>query len=415
MELLAALVVIFYRVLSPLAPFLLPALGLLSLVRGVRLRKRGAEGARKWFVAAAIFLLVGLGVCVARAPGPYHPLPPSFSGNTTELAHTQVVPTLDTPMEEGKNVIWCASFPIAWKKLQNGLAKGPVKVDGADEVCARLNAAPDPAPDVPQGACYATAGWVDKGIIDTIHKAMAAQFPDAPPPEFPGIAENSFLTYSYLHTAMKFPIPYFDAREPLAFTDSAGQTADIRSFGVREEDEYAYKRLRGQPLVLLRDEEHPPNTFALDLCRDSEEVQIVAACMEPKETLAATLTLLEERMAAEPVTWGQHLDPLDTLLVPDIVFNLTHHFSELENRVIGNPALKGQRMDCVQQDIAFRLDRSGVELWSQTKIYCRPAPIHYHFDRPFLVYLKKRGTERPFFVMWVDNAELLQPWELRGE
>jgi hypothetical protein len=29
------------------------------------------------------------------------------------------------------------------------------------------------------------------------------------------------------------------------------------------------------------------------------------------------------------------------------------------------------------------------------------------FDRPFLVYMQKRGAEQPFFVMWVDNAELL--------
>jgi hypothetical protein len=27
--------------------------------------------------------------------------------------------------------------------------------------------------------------------------------------------------------------------------------------------------------------------------------------------------------------------------------------------------------------------------------------------RPFLIYLKKRGAGHPFFVMWVDNAELL--------
>ncbi len=32
---------------------------------------------------------------------------------------------------------------------------------------------------------------------------------------------------------------------------------------------------------------------------------------------------------------------------------------------------------------------------------------NFIFDRPFLIVVKKRGAERPFFVMWVDNAELL--------
>jgi hypothetical protein len=36
-----------------------------------------------------------------------------------------------------------------------------------------------------------------------------------------------------------------------------------------------------------------------------------------------------------------------------------------------------------------------------------PIPMYYLFDKPFLVYMKKRGAEHPFFVMWVDNAELL--------
>jgi len=32
-----------------------------------------------------------------------------------------------------------------------------------------------------------------------------------------------------------------------------------------------------------------------------------------------------------------------------------------------------------------------------------------YFDRPFLIYVKKRGAEySPFFVMWVDNAELME-------
>jgi hypothetical protein len=29
------------------------------------------------------------------------------------------------------------------------------------------------------------------------------------------------------------------------------------------------------------------------------------------------------------------------------------------------------------------------------------------FYRPFFLYMKKRGAKHPFFVMWVDNAELL--------
>ena len=31
-----------------------------------------------------------------------------------------------------------------------------------------------------------------------------------------------------------------------------------------------------------------------------------------------------------------------------------------------------------------------------------------HFDRPFLLYLREARATRPYFVLWVGNAELLQ-------
>jgi hypothetical protein len=33
---------------------------------------------------------------------------------------------------------------------------------------------------------------------------------------------------------------------------------------------------------------------------------------------------------------------------------------------------------------------------------------HFLFDGPYLIVLRNRANQVPFFVMWVDNAELLQ-------
>jgi hypothetical protein len=63
------------------------------------------------------------------------------------------------------------------------------------------------------------------------------------------------------------------------------------------------------------------------------------------------------------------------------------------------------------QIISFRLDRSGVILESEAIFAAFEAmPREFILNKPFLIYLKKRDTEQPFFVMWVDNAELLIPF-----
>jgi hypothetical protein len=48
-----------------------------------------------------------------------------------------------------------------------------------------------------------------------------------------------------------------------------------------------------------------------------------------------------------------------------------------------------------------------VELKSESKLIAANAASYYFLNHPFLIVVKKRGAAMPFFVMWVDNAELL--------
>jgi hypothetical protein len=100
----------------------------------------------------------------------------------------------------------------------------------------------------------------------------------------------------------------------------------------------------------------------------------------------------------------------DVILVPDLFWQLTHHFSQLEGKTFTNGSLKGQRLEMAQQDILFRLDRSGAELRAESKILMLPTPTHFVLDRPFLIYMSKRDSKTPYFALWIDNAELLTKW-----
>ena len=51
--------------------------------------------------------------------------------------------------------------------------------------------------------------------------------------------------------------------------------------------------------------------------------------------------------------------------------------------------------------------RSGAVLEGEANFGIAALPRESIFDRPFIIYMQKRGAEHPFFVMWVDNAELL--------
>lgn len=345
----------------------------------------------------------------------------TYDGPSTDLQTTRIVPTLEAPIEKGRNVVWCSSFLAVWKSLGKEIVKGEISLEGSPQAAALLNRADDPGRHVPGGSMYVATGWKQKGVLDRIREELETAFPGKPAPTFPGIAENSFVAYSYLEAGVKFSIPYFQNGKPLEFTDSQGRKSKVASFGIRAEDDYAYNRLRSQARILFRkgDPGDPDLEFAVDLCAKSSPSQIIVARIRRETTLAGALgRLLKEEKAQKQLEnkdpdyakYLQKVGPNDVLLVPDIFWQISHRFSELEGRTFLNPELMGQRLDVARQDILFRLDRSGAELKSESKLYCLPVPTHFVLDRPFLICMKKRGAAMPYFVMWVDNAELLTPF-----
>lgn len=339
----------------------------------------------------------------------------TFSDSSERLKQTTIVPTLDTPLPSGRNVIWCSSFQLAWNELRDTVIGAPLEVVGAQEVANRLNAARESASDLDTKSVYAAGGWVSKGIREMIIKDMAAKFPSHTLPDFSEYADG-ILAYSYLTARVPFKHPFLQLHDGITFTDSQGVRTQVAGFGLWEAYLPAHKKICDQVEILyLRsgDEEHSsaPTEYVLDLCRHSKPYQVVVALVEPRGSLAETLGHVRTAIAefktlplskrARPLGGGDHLE------IPEMFWRIDHRFRELIEKVVANSDLPMPIVEAFQT-IEFRMDRSGVVLKSQSTVAAASALArNLSFNRPFLVYIQKRGAERPFFVMWVDNAELL--------
>jgi hypothetical protein len=241
---------------------------------------------------------------------------------------------------------------------------------------------------------------------------MTKAFPEVPLPDL-SVPAGGAVAFAYLQARVRFDIPYFENDEGLLFTDGAGRRAKVRSFGVRDRDDYAYWALRNQIAVLYRSrDEHRPQEkvgeFILDPCASSQPNQLVLACIPSKPTLAQTLGDVEERITSSPrQEWARRFGPRDVLLVPSMRWRIGHHFRELEDKRYLNPAVGGMYLSDALQTIEFGMDRGGAELASEAKHHVAPPKSVYRLDRSFLMYMKRRGAKHPFFIIWVDNAELL--------
>lgn len=302
--------------------------------------------------------------------------------------------------------------------MKDDVIGAPVEVVDAEELAARLNTAEQSDADLEARSFYAAAGRVEEGIISKIQKDMAAKFPFHSMPDFNDIADipRGILAYSYLTANVPFKYPYRQAKGRFSFTDSQGAQTDVGAFGVWGIGS-GYKKMREQVevLYLLEDREAAyaelqMKEFVIDLCRHSEPYQVVVALVEPKETLAQTLGYVRNQTAnfKEEKNYERErfLDDVDVLMVPEMLWEIEHRFTELIGKMVAN-ANPAMPITEARQGMKFKLDRSGATLESESTLEVSAAPRYLHFNRPFMVYMRKRDREQPFFVMWVDNAELL--------
>ena len=106
------------------------------------------------------------------------------------------------------------------------------------------------------------------------------------------------------------------------------------------------------------------------------------------------------------------MQAIDLLAIPNVLFSVNHEFVELQggDKIIENPGeFQGLFILKAGQSIRFRLDRSGATVTSEAQTYPAAIPREFIVDRPFLIVIKRRSAEQPYFVAWIDNAELLVP------
>jgi len=342
----------------------------------------------------------------------------TFSGSSDSLKQTNIVPMLDRPCPKNKNVIWCSSFQLAWNQMKDDVIGEPIQVVGAEDLATRLNSAEQSTSDLESSSFYVAAGRINQGIIGRIQKDMAAKFPSHSVPDFNDFAyiPDGILAYSYLTANVPFKYPFRQVRDEFIFTDSNGVETNVDAFGAWGLLQ-RYKKMREQvEIMYFREDYNEPDLdlqmkeFAIDLCKHSRPYQVVAAVVEPKGSLAQTLDYIHYQIGDfkknsryRKIT---QLDDVDVLIVPEMFWEIDHRFVELIGKIVANanppmPILEAK------QSIKFKLDRYGAMLESEATFGVSAVPRYFMFNRPFLVYMTKRDCEQPFFVMWVDNAELL--------
>lgn len=333
----------------------------------------------------------------------------------SELPKTAVMPYLNAPLVPGRNSVYCANFQLAWDRLREDVVRAPVELDGAPEMVRELNQRAFPRDSLAEDACVAMAGRLSAGILNDIRSQMAAKFPAVTPrlvPEAKQTGTDGLVAYAYLQKRLPFATDFDRLKQPLRFHAADGETA-IASFGIENfaSHDRREKSLREQVAVL---DYAGPEDFVLQL--RTQQDAIVLAKVSRTATLAEALAAVQARIA-QPLGRDvqKELDLEERLVIPLLSLYVERRYTELIGRTVLNPGFTTQYVEDATQLIRFQLDESGAILEAEAAVVTLngdeppPEPRRFVFDRPFLIYLQERQAKQPYFVMWVENPEVLVP------
>lgn len=331
--------------------------------------------------------------------------PAAVQARADELPGTVVTPHLEEPIDGTKNVLWCATFQLAWNELCD-LAGGDIHMADEPPMVAALNKRAATEADLDPNSFVAMAGIVGEGILERIREALAERFHGTAEPQLVP-AEGSlppdwWVAYAYLLKHLPFESAFTRFDRPLRFAGKSVAQFGILGYSPGEADKEAMAR---QVDVLSYASE---DDFVIELKTRSTEDRLILAKVTPAATLAETVEAVRGRIQGAAAS---KIEQSDILAIPVFDFSVLREYSELYRRgiVAKDPRVHGTDIWLALQRIRFRLDETGAVLESEALLLGAAAesPRFLIFNKPFLVLLERRGASGPYFALWVANAELM--------
>ena len=224
------------------------------------------------------------------------------------------------------------------------------------------------------------------------------------------------MLFAYLLKSLPFAEAFDGQTGPLSFPNGS-TTAQVASFGGPS---------AAQSLVHIADY-RTDEDFIIELKTESERDVMLLAKIPAESTMQATIDKVLERVTSpNPLHKRFTLENQESLLIPKLSFNIMKSYGDLLGiEIVDSSFSKGRGPEIIikaEQATAFVLNERGAKLESTAEIDTMvgdggfeepPAPPKirkFHFDRPFLLLLREQKSHEPYFAVWIENTELMEPF-----
>jgi len=308
----------------------------------------------------------------------------------------EVQPTMmSRPSEQDR--VWVGTFQLVWNEFMNKIIHNPIRFrEGTPIFVHLLNKQTFTENDLSDDSYYIMTGKVTKNTKKQISKAIKKKFKETSDllSKLDLTPRNDMLIiYAMLKKDFEFRHEFEKLGKSL-FAD----TDAVEFFGLNKN---AHENIRNDIQVLFYNSNQD---FAVKLAtKTKDEVYLYR-----NSTNKPFNQIYSDMMKKERLFYGSKtFNDVDELKIPNINFFVEKSFDELSGkRIMGTNLVINQAMETIK----FSMDNKGVKLKSEAamttmKMSIMPdnEPRLFEFDDTFVMFLKEKGKNNPYFALRVND------------
>ena len=340
--------------------------------------------------------------------------------NSEQLKATRVTPVLDAKITTGENLIYCATVQMAWNKLYNDIVKDTIEISENIEYVGKMNSFLSMQHPISDSDCVVMAGKGRDNIIEKINYELKRKFNISNMLNIK-LGDDDLFVYAYLFKSLAFKHVF--EKSNMYFEFEKNKKTLVKTFGfdvskstnsklLEDQIELIYysepdRQWKKDPRAMLEKLKLNDHcSFIIKLKTKSINDEIIVSTIVPLDSLKTTYAKIEKIILEEKAI----KDKKRTLFfsrfyMPIINFDIIHDYKEIRDRTFFKQNKEKIFIKNFVQNIKFIINEKGVIL--ESGAFIRGCSLLLDVDGPFIIYIKERRSNFPYFMAYIANDELL--------
>lgn len=300
------------------------------------------------------------------------------------------------------------TIELAWNELTDLLGVETIELEEQNAYVDYLNKKVFTKDDLDKDSYYVVSGVASQDLRNTIEKTLKDKFKKESnildEIQFDG-ESNHYIIYSTLNKKFTFINPFTESRSKFKDSEQEFKFSKLACYSVGDkvfeqvealfynnENDFAIKinTLEGDEVILYRNDE----------IKDFSDAYYA---MENKTKKFTGKTTIEKEK--------------DEILFPFINYNVSRKVEEISDKKVKDMNVYIKE---TVEDITFNLDNFGGNLSTDAyvDIYMSASmeePRYFHFTDDFMIFLKEKDSNMPYFYLYVDDTQMLELAEITLE